>query len=122
MKSNDDNLNVSEEHAEHNHALDVLLRGIDKVVRFGSFVTVGLGLAYAFFFRDVTGFRPWLLTSFFATAALGCVWSLLIAIRELSVGMRTRVTAGVIWTAIFWGSFGIVGLAFLAIIVRVVLR
>lgn len=122
MNPKDEHLNVSEERPEQIHALDVPIRGIDKVVRFGAFVTAGLGLAYAFLFREVMGFRPWLLTSFFATAGLGCVWALLIAIRQFSIGMRNRVTSDDIRKTVFWGSFGIVGLVFLAIMSRVVLR
>lgn len=65
MNPNDEHLNVKQKQPEQSHALDAPLRGIDMVVKFGAFVTVGLGLAYAFLFRDVRGFRPWLLRSFF---------------------------------------------------------
>lgn len=122
MTPEDENFSINDEPSEPKHPFDGSIKAIDKVVKVGAFVTAGLGVAYGFFFHNVNALRWPLLICFFITALLGCVWALLIAVRGLSLGMRTRITGGVIWTTFFWGSFGIVGLIFLTIMIRVLWR
>lgn len=107
---------------QKSHRLDAPIRAINKYVTVGAFLSGILGVCYGFFFRDIRAFQPPLLILFFTTAILGSVWALLVAVREMSVGMRTKVTSGIVWMTIFWGSFGIVGLVFTTIMIRSLVR
>ncbi len=117
---NEPNENLT--NVEQSHRLDAPIRIIAKVVTCGAFLTGILAFSYAFFFREVRAFRLPLLISFFTTIDLGGIWALLVAVREMSLGMRSRVTAGVIWATIFWGSFGIVVFVGTVIMLRSLLR
>lgn len=103
---------------EQKHQLDSPIRVIDKYVTGGAFLTTMLAVAYGFFFRDVRAFRMPLLIVFLATQTVGSIWALLVATREMSLGLGTRVTVRIIWMTVFWGSFGIVLLVFTMVMIK----
>jgi len=118
MNEPDENLSA----VEQSHRLDPIIRKLEKCIKCGAFVTVLLGISYTFFFREVRAFQLPLLIAFFISIDLAGIGALLVAVREMSLGMRSRVTAGVIWATIFWGSFGIVVFVVTAIMLRSLFR
>jgi uncharacterized membrane protein len=110
--------NENLEGVDQNHRFDPAIRLLEKCIKYGAFVTVALGVSYAFFFREVRAFRLPFLVAFFISIDLAGIGALLVAAREISLGMRSRITAAVIWAAIFWGSFGIVVLVGTVLMVR----
>ena len=107
---------------EQRHRLDTPIKLIDKYLKYLVPTTLILGLSYGFLFREVRALQLPVLISFFTTMDFAGLWALLVAIREISLGLRNKMTAGIVWIALFWGSWGIVVFVGTVVMIRSLLR